>query len=92
LLLFLCPDVIGVEKQEFLNMGDTGLKTGRCSPVEVRPSFSRDQVAFLEDLLINRGCMRAMVSQRLSTQPEKCRACAVNLAEMVDAIRNLSEG
>jgi hypothetical protein len=63
----------------------------RCPLCEDQPSFSRDQIAFLEDVLINRGCMRAMMNGKGSSHPEKCHECAVNLESIVKLIRNLCD-
>ena len=63
----------------------------KCPLCEDQPSFSRDQIAFLEDVLINQGCMQAMMNQKSSPQPEKCRECALKLANIVELIRNMRE-
>ncbi len=65
-------------------------KISEFHPGKVRPFFTRNQIAFLEDLLINRGCMRALENGKGSTHPEKCQECAVNLAEMVNTIRKMN--
>ena len=62
-----------------------------CPICEGLPSFSRNQIAFLEDVLINKGCMLAMMNKRGSDQPEKCLQCALNLEGIVELIRNMSE-
>ncbi len=57
-------------------------------PLCVTPvSFTREQVAFLEDLLVNKGCMQALYNGRFSAQPEKCHECAHRLEGIVDQIR-----
>jgi hypothetical protein len=66
-------------------------KVSECPLCGDRPSFSRDQVAFLEDLLINQGYMRAMFNGRASSQPEKCRECATGLAGIMELIRDMCE-
>jgi hypothetical protein len=65
--------------------------TSKCPLCEGQPSFSKDQIAFLEDVLINQGCMRAMMNGRCSSQPEKCRECALVFADIVEIIRNMRE-
>jgi hypothetical protein len=65
--------------------------TGICPLCEEHLSFSRGQIAFLEDVLINQGCMRAMMNGKCSTHPEKCRECASQLADIVELIRNMRE-
>ena len=64
-------------------------KVSRFPRCDSPTSFSREQVAFLEDLLINQGCMRALERGRSSSEPERCRKCAVNIARMVDLIRQM---
>ena len=66
-------------------------KISERSLFEIQPSFSKEQVAFLEDLLINKGCMRALVKGQISPLPEKCRECAVNFADIVDTIRDMKK-
>jgi hypothetical protein len=57
-------------------------------PLCVTPvSFTREQIAFLEDLLVNKGCMQAIYNGRFSDQPEKCYECAHRLEGIVDQIR-----
>lgn len=56
---------------------------------EAAPTFNRAQIMFLEDLLMNKGCMAALYNCRTVAEPEKCRACAVRLEGMVNTIRGL---
>lgn len=51
-------------------------------------SFTSKQIAFLEDLLVNKGCMQAIYNGRFSDQPEKCYECAHRLEGLVDQIRS----
>ena len=67
-------------------------KLTQCALCDVGTTFTREQVAFLEDLLINQGCMRALENGHHSREPEKCRECAVNLAQIVDLIRRMRQG
>ncbi|UCG39038.1 MAG: hypothetical protein JSV00_02030 [bacterium] len=60
-----------------------------CPVCDSPPTFSREQIAFLEDLLINKACMQALLKGKSSLQPENCRDCACNLAEVVEMIRDL---
>ena len=62
-----------------------------CPMCEGPPFFTRNQIAFLEDLLINGCCMTALEKEKRSSEPEKCRHCAVNIVEMVEKIRDMRE-
>ena len=66
-------------------------KVSHCPLCDFPISFTKEQVAFLEDLLINRGCMRALEHSRESKSPERCRECAINLARIVDLIREMHQ-
>jgi len=70
-------------------MGAHAEKVSRCLRFDAPASFSREQVAFLEDLLINQGCMRALQRGLTSSEPERCRKCAVNIARIVELIRKM---
>jgi hypothetical protein len=58
-----------------------------CPICEVPPFFTKNQIAFLEDLLINGCCMTALEKEKRSSEPEKCRHCAENIVEIVERIR-----
>jgi hypothetical protein len=60
-----------------------------CPLCENRTYFTRGQIAFLEDLLINGCCMTALQKERRSTNPDMCRQCAENIVDMVERIRDM---
>ena len=62
-----------------------------CPLCDYRTVFTRTQVAFLEDLLINTCCMNALENEKRSAEPEKCRQCAENIVDVVEVIRELKE-
>lgn len=62
-----------------------------CPLCDSRTIFTRAQVAFLEDLLINGCCMTALEKEKKSTEPENCRHCAENIVNVVEVIRDLKE-
>ena len=62
-----------------------------CPLCESRTIFTRSQVAFLEDLLINGCCMTALEKEKRSAEPENCRQCAENIVNVVEVIRDLKE-
>ena len=62
-----------------------------CPLCENQPIFTRSQVAFLEDLLINGCCMSALEKEKLSTEPEKCRHCAETIFDVIEQIREMKE-
>lgn len=62
-----------------------------CPLCERQTFFTKRQVAFLEDLLINGGCMTALQKEKSSTNPDMCRHCAENIFSMVEKIRELRE-
>ena len=63
-----------------------------CPLCEPAPVFSRNQIAFLEDLLINRGYMQALAKGVKSPHSDKCRECAIHIEDLVDIIRGMSAG
>jgi len=62
-----------------------------CPLCERRTFFSKNQVAFLEDLLINGCCMPALQKEKRSQNPDMCRHCAENIVSLVETIRGLRE-
>ena len=62
-----------------------------CPLCDNRTVFTRAQVAFLEDLLINACCMTALEKEKQSSEPEKCRHCAEVIVDVVEVIRDLRE-
>ena len=65
-------------------------KTDTVCPLCVtHVSFTSEQISFLEDLLVNKGCMQAIYNGHFSAQPEKCHECAHRLEEIVDQIRTM---
>lgn len=62
-----------------------------CPLCDNRTAFSRAQVAFLEDLLINGCCMTALEKEKRSPDPGNCRDCAENIVDVVERIRNMKE-
>jgi len=62
-----------------------------CPLCNTNTVFTKDQIAFLEDLLINGCCMTALEKEKRSFEPEKCRHCAENIVEMVERIRDMRE-
>ena len=62
-----------------------------CPLCDKRTAFTRSQIAFLEDLLINGCCMTALQKEKQSTRPEECRHCAENIIDMVEKIRDMKE-
>ena len=66
-----------------------GTRDTVCIDCITSVSFTNAQVAFLEDLLVNKGCMQAIYHGRFSNQPEKCYDCAQRLEGIVDQIRAL---
>ena len=62
-----------------------------CPLCENKTVFTRSQVAYLEDLLINGCCMTALEKEKRSLEPEKCRHCAENIVDVVERIRELRD-
>jgi hypothetical protein len=62
-----------------------------CPLCDNRTVFTKAQVAFLEDLLINSCCMTALAKEKISTEPENCRDCAENIVDVVERIRGLRD-
>ena len=62
-----------------------------CPLCESKTVFTRSQVAFLEDLLINGCCMNALEKEKRSLEPEKCRHCAESIVDVVEQIRDLKD-
>ena len=62
-----------------------------CPLCNTQTVFTKAQIAFLEDLLINGCCMTALEKEKHSLEPEKCRQCAENIVDMVEKIRDRSE-
>jgi len=62
-----------------------------CPLCDNRTFFTKAQVAFLEDLLINSCCMTALEKEKRSVEPEKCRHCAENIVDAVERIRDMKE-
>lgn len=62
-----------------------------CPLCDSRTAFTRAQIAFLEDLLINGCCMTALKKAKSLSEPEECRHCAENIFDVVDRIRELRE-
>ena len=60
-----------------------------CPLCNTPPAFTRAQVAFLEDLIINGCCMTALEKEKLSVEPEKCRECAENIFDVIVQIREM---
>lgn len=60
-----------------------------CPLCEIDTGFTKEQIAFLEDLLINRCCMTALEKEKRSGEPEKCRHCAENIFQVVEKIREM---
>ncbi|MDF1536047.1 MAG: hypothetical protein P1S46_06025 [bacterium] len=56
------------------------------------PSFSREQIAFLEDMLINRACGPAMLNSLTHDRAADCMACAARVERLVNTIRDLGKG
>ncbi|UCF30488.1 MAG: hypothetical protein JSV26_10615 [bacterium] len=56
------------------------------------PAFSREQVAFLEDLFINKACMVALHKGHRLKNRDECLDCAQRVERLVNIIRHLSEG
>ena len=55
------------------------------------PTFSREQIAFLEDILINRACGPAMLNSLTHDRAADCMACAARVEGLVHTIRELGE-
>lgn len=62
-----------------------------CPLCESRTLFTKAQVAYLEDLLINGCCMNALEKEKRSLEPENCRHCAENIVDVVERIRELKD-
>ena len=62
-----------------------------CPLCDNRTVFTKAQVAFLEDLLINNCCMTALEKEKRSLEPGKCRHCAESIVDMVEKIRDMRE-
>lgn len=62
-----------------------------CPLCDNRTAFTKGQVAFLEDLIINNCCMAALEKEKHSLEPEKCRRCAENIFDVVERIRELKD-
>lgn len=60
-----------------------------CPLCDNRTVFTKAQVAFLEDLLINGCCMKALEKEKRSLEPENCRHCAESIYDVVEKIREL---
>ena len=60
-----------------------------CPLCESKTVFTRSQIAYLEDLLINGCCMNALEKEKRSLEPEKCRQCAESIVDVVERIREL---
>jgi hypothetical protein len=60
-----------------------------CPLCETLIFFTKGQIAFLEDLLINGCCMVALQNEKQSSEPEKCRSCAENIVNLVERIRDM---
>jgi hypothetical protein len=56
------------------------------------PRFSPEQIAFLEDLLINKACMMALLKARKIQNPEECGDCAARIQAVLEIIRAKREG
>ena len=55
------------------------------------PRFNREQVEFLEDILINKVCGRAMLNSLSHVEGDECMACAARVETLVNTIRSLEE-
>ena len=55
------------------------------------PAFSREQIAFLEGILINRACGPAMLNSLTHERAEDCMACAARVEGLVNVIRELED-
>ena len=62
-----------------------------CPLCHIHTVFTKDQIAFLEDLLINGCCMPALMKEKRSAKPEECRDCAENIVGVVERIRDMRE-
>lgn len=62
-----------------------------CPLCDNRTVFTKAQVAFLEDLLINACCMNALEKEKRSAEPENCRQCAETIVDVMEVIRDLKE-
>ena len=62
-----------------------------CPLCDKRTSFTRAQIAFLEDLIINGCCMTALEKEKYSSEPEKCRHCAEGIFDVIQQIREMRE-
>ena len=49
--------------------------------------FSREQIAFLEDLLVNKACMVALLKGKKSEDSEECLDCARRVEYVLEVIR-----
>ncbi len=53
------------------------------------PTFNREQIAFLEALLVNRACGFALINSLTHGDGKDCLACAARVESLVQAIRGM---
>jgi len=51
------------------------------------PTFSKHQIAYLEDLLINKKCMPALLKNKKSEDFKNCFECANQIEDILNNIR-----